>query len=258
MQAGAITNSIDVAQLTLYAFWIFFAGLILYLRREDKREGYPLSSDRSEHVDVIGFPALPAPKTFLLGNGKSRQAPRDEAPETRAIEPAAGWPGAPFLPTGNPMLDGVGTAAYAMRADEPDHAWDDGKPKIVPLRAAPEYALASEDPDLIGWNVVGADGDVAGSILDVWIDRSEMIIRYLEVALTVPATARTVLLPAGFAELASRSRQVRVGALLAAQFADVPTTRRPDEVTLREEDRICGYYGGGLMYATPERAEPLL
>ena len=34
------------AQVVLYAFWIFFAGLILYLRREDKREGYPLESDR--------------------------------------------------------------------------------------------------------------------------------------------------------------------------------------------------------------------
>lgn len=35
---------IDGAQIALYAFWIFFAGLIYYLRREDKREGYPLES----------------------------------------------------------------------------------------------------------------------------------------------------------------------------------------------------------------------
>ena len=28
MQTGAITSYIDVAQLALYAFWIFFAGLI--------------------------------------------------------------------------------------------------------------------------------------------------------------------------------------------------------------------------------------
>ncbi|HEY5309302.1 MAG TPA: photosynthetic reaction center subunit H, partial [Casimicrobiaceae bacterium] len=49
MHAGAITSYIDVAQIALYAFWIFFAGLIFYLRREDKREGYPLESDRSGH-----------------------------------------------------------------------------------------------------------------------------------------------------------------------------------------------------------------
>ena len=45
MQTGAITGYIDVAQLVLYAFWLFFIGLIIYLRREDKREGYPLWSE---------------------------------------------------------------------------------------------------------------------------------------------------------------------------------------------------------------------
>ncbi len=39
MQDGAY---LDVAQVTLYVFWIFFGCLIYYLRREDKREGYPL------------------------------------------------------------------------------------------------------------------------------------------------------------------------------------------------------------------------
>ena len=47
METGAITSYIDVAQVALYAFWAFFALLILYLRREDKREGYPLESGRT-------------------------------------------------------------------------------------------------------------------------------------------------------------------------------------------------------------------
>ena len=51
-QTGAITQYIDVAQIVLYVFWFFFAGLIWYLRREDKREGYPLESDRSDSVRV--------------------------------------------------------------------------------------------------------------------------------------------------------------------------------------------------------------
>ncbi len=46
-EIGAITGYIDVAQMALYAFWLFFAGLIYYLHREDKREGYPLVSDRA-------------------------------------------------------------------------------------------------------------------------------------------------------------------------------------------------------------------
>ena len=41
---GAIGN-LDVAQIVLYAFWLFFFGLLFYLRREDRREGYPLESE---------------------------------------------------------------------------------------------------------------------------------------------------------------------------------------------------------------------
>ncbi|MBP8290924.1 MAG: photosynthetic reaction center subunit H, partial [Chromatiaceae bacterium] len=64
MYTGALTSHLDVAQIVLYAFWLFFAGLIIYLRREDKREGYPLESDRSQ-IKVVGFPSMPEPKTFL-------------------------------------------------------------------------------------------------------------------------------------------------------------------------------------------------
>jgi Photosynthetic reaction centre, H-chain N-terminal region len=59
MQVGEITGYIDVAQVTLYAFWVFFAGLIIYLRTEDKREGYPLESDRSGRVTVEGSASRP-------------------------------------------------------------------------------------------------------------------------------------------------------------------------------------------------------
>jgi photosynthetic reaction center H subunit len=68
-----LTSYIDVPQMVLYAFWIFFAGLIWYLRREDKREGYPLESDRGGNVKVQGFPAMPEPKTFRLPHGGSRR-----------------------------------------------------------------------------------------------------------------------------------------------------------------------------------------
>jgi photosynthetic reaction center H subunit len=39
---GVITGYVDLAQILLYVFWIFFAGLIYYLVREGHREGYPL------------------------------------------------------------------------------------------------------------------------------------------------------------------------------------------------------------------------
>ena len=54
-------NSIDVAQLAIWLFWLFFLGLVLYLRREDKREGYARDAENPGGV-AHGFPAPPGPK----------------------------------------------------------------------------------------------------------------------------------------------------------------------------------------------------
>lgn len=54
-------NYIDLPTVLIYLFWIGFAGLIIYLRREDKRVGYPLESDRVG-VAVQGYPAIPSPR----------------------------------------------------------------------------------------------------------------------------------------------------------------------------------------------------
>lgn len=255
MKTGSVTGYIDVAQLALYAFWIFFAGLIIYLRKEDKREGYPLESDRSDSVTVQGFPSMPAPKTFKLADGSTVQVPRAER-DTRPIlaRPAGSFPGAPLEPTGNPMLDGVGPAAYALRSDHPDMALD-GLPRIAPLRVAAGYSVAAEDPDPRGMEVQGADREPGGTVADVWVDRYEPQIRYLEVA--TPA-GRRVLLPINFAKINGAKRTVAVRSILGAQFADVPGLKNPDQVTFLEEDKITAYYAGGTLYATPARAEPFL
>jgi photosynthetic reaction center H subunit len=252
-----ITDSINLASLLMYVFWFFFAGLIWYLHRENKREGYPLVSDRSNsRVSVIGYPAPPPPKTFLLAGGKTVTLAGGR-PDQREIKvaPAAPHPGAPFEPTGDPMADGVGPASYAEREDHPDMTHE-GDYKIVPLRAAPGYFVETRDPNPIGMNVKGADGLVAGVVTDVWVDRSEYIGRYFEVDLG--EGAGTVLLPWNFARVDGGRREIRVKAIYAKQFAGVPRTRHPDRITLLEEDRICGYFGGGYLYADPSRAEPLV
>jgi photosynthetic reaction center H subunit len=214
MKTGAVTSYIDVAQIALYAFWIFFAGLIFYLRREDKREGYPLESDRSGRVRVQ----------------------------------------APLQPTGNPMLDAVGPSAYADRADHPDLTVS-GLPMIVPLRVAAGFTVAGKDPDPRGMEVYGADRELAGRVSELWIDRSEPQIRYLEVETT---GARHVLLPITFAKIDAGRRRIAVKSILASQFATVPMIAHADQISLLEEDQITAYYGGGNLYATPARAEPFL
>jgi photosynthetic reaction center H subunit len=260
MTTGAITGYIDVAQLTLYAFWIFFAGLVWYLRREDKREGYPLDSDRTTasggRVQVQGFPAVPPPKTFLLHDGTRVQAPRKEAPSGPiAATPVFGFPGAALAPTGNPMKDGVGPAAYANRQDVPEMMFDD-RPMIVPLRVATDHGISSRDPDPRGMTVVGCDGGRAGRIRDVWVDRAEPQVRFLEMEAT--PGGRPVLIPVGFVTYDAGRRLVKIASITAAQFADVPSLRNPDQVTRLEEDKIAAYFASGHLYATPSRLGPLV
>ena len=258
MQTGALTGYFDVAQVALYGFWAFFAGLVYYLHREDKREGYPLLQDRPNPRTVIeGFPPTPPAKRFILGHGGMHETRAAERPI--AALPIGPYPGAPLEPTGNPMIDAIGPASYAMRTDRPDVGFDDRLPKIVPLRVARDFFVATEDPDPRGMPVVGGDNRIAGQVVDVWVDRSETIIRYLEVEVPTPAGPRRALLPMNLAKVTGGLRpRVRARSITAAQFADVPTLRNPDQVTLLEEDMIVGYYGGGTLYATPFRLGPLL
>ena len=259
MEIGAITGYIDVAQLVLYVFWGFFFALILWLRREDKREGYPLESERSAHITVQGFPSIPAAKEFKLPHGGTKMAP-DRVADTRpvAAQPSAPWPGAPLEPTGNPMVDGVGPAAWAERAESPDLTLS-GENRIVPMRVASDWVVESRDPDPRGMSVLGADGEVAGEVIDMWVDRTEPHVRYLEVKVKQGRKkAKNVLLPIYFARIDRAARSVKVRSIMAAHFYDVPELANPDQVTLREEDRISAYYGGGTLYADPKRLEPVL
>jgi photosynthetic reaction center H subunit len=257
MSTGAITNHIDVAQVVLYAFWIFFAGLLIYIRKEDKREGYPLESERSGSIRVQGWPAMPEPKSYTLPHGGTVLKPDPKPAVARDIlaVPTEIWPGAPLTPTGNPMLDNVGPASYADRADVPDMTLDH-EPKILPLRAATGFGIASFGPDPRGMAVVGGDGKVGGVVTDAWVDRAEPQVRFLEVE--VSGSRRHVLVPIGFSKIDGTRRQVTVRSIMAAQFEDVPGLRNPDRITLLEEDRISAYYGGGTLYAEPSRLGPWL
>src|ERR1700759_5745966 len=103
------TGYIDVAQVVLYGFWVFFAGLLFSLRREDKREGYPLQYEGPGRRSGVGFPSFPGLKNYLLRGGHVATLPNRNNDRADALGvPMAPWPGAPFRPPGNLRLDGVG------------------------------------------------------------------------------------------------------------------------------------------------------
>ena len=256
MQAGAITPYIDVAQLVLYAFWVFFAGLVIYLILENKREGFPLITNREgERLD--GLLPMPRPKTFVLHDGFTRTVPQIEPGDIINARQIEGFEGAAFAPLGDPMQDAIGPASYAMRRNEPEVTME-GAHRTVPIRVASEFWVAAGDPDPRGMNVVTLDGLVAGVASDIWVDRSNEQARWLEVA--VPGQARGVVIPWELIRVLRRPRGgvVKVASVTAAQLAAAPLPASPDSITAREEDRIAAYFASGHLYATPGRLGPLL
>jgi photosynthetic reaction center H subunit len=250
---------LDLAAVSLYIFFAFFAGLIYYLLREGKREGYPLVSDRSDRPNfgtIHGFPETPPPKVFRLHYPPGATVTQGDQPERdiSALVIEDPYNGTPITPKGDAMRDGVGAASYAMRLDTPDLAYDDNKPKIVPLRAAPGWHVAEEDPNPIGRPVTTLDGEMVGTVVDLWTDRSEYVLRYIEVD---AVGGRRILVPMFLATI-NDDGDVRVISVTAAQFAAAPGIKSPEQITLLEEDMIAGYFGGGHLHATPARSEPLV
>ena len=197
METGAITQYVDVAQLVLYLFWIFFFGLIYYLLQENHRDGYPLDPSTGRETKMEGWPPIPKEKTYLLANGEEVVMPYPKKePEFLQAQPRHRWIGAPIEPTGNPLLAGVGPGSWNARADHPDLT-PHGEPKISPLRANPEHAVAQQDIDPRGLPVTGADEEIAGRVHDLWLDRSEMLFRYIEVRLNDDGEPMTRATPSG-------------------------------------------------------------
>lgn len=234
----------NVAELSIWAFWIFFVLLVLYLRMEDRREGYPLEGDLTGKLEPIGPVAMPNPKTFNLPHGGTYLAPND-ARDTRAVkaERTGAHPGSPLEPTGNPLVDAVGPAAYAERSDAAELSLD-GKPRMVQLSKDTGFWIPETEADPRGMSVVAKCGTVVGTVSDVWVDRSESLVRYLEVDLK----GKKVLTPVTFVVMDKDFRTCYVQSLNAKAFADVPTPAKADQITLREEDRIQAYYAGGTLY----------
>lgn len=275
MEVGYITQYIDVAQLVLYVFWLFFVFLVLYLNKESRREGFPLRFHENDRGAPSTEHKVPEAKTYRLLHGDDVQLPSGKNDDHRELNatPIGPWPGAPLVPNGNAMLDGLGAAAWAERSDTPDMTTE-GEPRIMPLSQLPEeeFYVAEKSIDPRGMDVRACDGVVVGKISDIMLDRMEFLPRYYQVELD---SGKTVLLPMMYMTIKRKQRapttgsmadrviqrrqkEVRVASLNAAQFEDVPLTASNSVVTLLEEDKIQAYYGGAHVFGSPERQEPLI
>jgi len=254
---NAFYGDFDLASLSLWLFWVFFALLIFYIQRENMREGYPLEDDDGNTSPNQGLFPVPDDKTFRLPHGRGEvTVPSGQNPDRKdlALRKTATGNGFPFEPTGDPMVDGVGPASWAPRRNVPELDGH-GHPKIVPMAGTDHFNVAAgRDPR--GLEVEAGDDEIVGKISDMWIDEPEQLVRYLEIELDEKYGGGSRLVPMTFARI--KSDRVRVRSIFARHFAGVPQHASPRQVTLLEEEKIAGYYGGGTLYASDARLEPQL
>ncbi|KIT14883.1 photosynthetic reaction center subunit H [Jannaschia aquimarina] len=252
-QTEAFFAQFDLASLSLWLFYLFFALLIFYLQTENMREGYPLENDDGTLAPNQGPFPLPGQKTFVLPHGRGTVTVPNMSPEGREIAmfKTATPNGFPFEPTGDPMVDGVGAASWAPRRDVPELDGH-GHPKIVPMRGKPDFRVtAGRDPR--GLEVRGGD-DLPGAVVtDMWLDAPEQLVRFLEVE--APGGSKH-LIPIQLVRIFED--HVEVKALYQRHFPMIPTTKSDSQVTLLEEEKIMAFVGGGKLYAAPDRQEPQL
>ncbi len=258
MPGYSFTEQLDIPLLLVIVFFLFFLGLVYYLRGEDKREGYPLESDRTNgRVSVVGFPPMPKPKFFKLMDGTLRAAPHPQRERELNAVPAYDFPGAPLIPLGDPLVDGIGPASYALKADVPDLTFE-GALTMVPLRNQPNYRFEDASPNPIGMTVVAADGLPVGTVADVWLNATEYFLRYIEIEGGAEVGNRRIMAPFAFASLKTGRREVHFSSLSRDQFARVPELASADQITRREEDRLNSYFAGGFLYSKTGRKGPFV
>lgn len=254
---GTFFGEFDLASLSIWLFWIFFAGLIFYIQRENMREGYPLENDDGTEAPNQGPFPVPSDKTFKLPHGRGEvTVPSGQAPERSeiAMRQSSVVNGFPMEPTGDPMLDGVGPAAWAPRKDWPELDGH-GHPKIIPMSTKEAFSVAAgRDPR--GLPVMAGDGEVVGRVTDMWIDEPEQLVRYLEYMLDPKWGTGNRLVPLTMARIGKD--KVTVRSIYGKHFGTVPQHASATQVTVLEEDKICGYYGGGTLYADKARQDSLI
>ena len=133
---------------------------------------------------------------------------------------------------------------------------DNDMDRVVPLGQLDDFRVAEGDPDVRGWEVLGADGHKIGEVDELLVDTTAMKVRYLDVDLDVDDVIlsgghdRHVLIPIGYARLDRDRDCVTVDGLASADLAALPSygqgpLTRDFEASVRESFATRGRGGGG-------------
>ena len=242
-----VTQHIDLPQLAFWLFFLAFVAICWFLRKNDKREGYPLVASPFVGGAMLGAPDPGTPLTYVLNEGGTTSTPHDYPQAPAAVLPLYRFDGTPFRPTAELLGTSLGPGAWVMRKDEP-MLTEGGELLLQPLRLCHEWSVSRGEANPRGMAVFDCRWRPVGIVADVWIDRGIRIIRHLEVELREQLGGGRVLVPIYHTTIAEAAREIRVTALSGPEFRAIPMPAAPDRITAREEDRLNAYFAAGRFY----------
>jgi uncharacterized protein (TIGR02271 family) len=126
------------------------------------------------------------------------------------------------------------------------HMANDNRDRVGPLSDLNDFKVASDDPDVRGWDVISADGRRIGEVEDLIVDTSAMKVRYLDVELDDDFRAESrdshrILIPIGQAQLHQDEDHVHVNAVSSTDVGTLP--RYSGNWSRTEEDTVRRHFG---------------
>lgn len=98
--------------------------------------------------------------------------------------------------------------------------------RLAPLSAMKDYKIAKDNPDVLGWRVIGADGESLGMVKDLIVDTQAMKARYLSVVADRrffnTDNDQYLLVPIGVAALDKKGKKVFVSAIDSSTVSNYP------------------------------------
>jgi sporulation protein YlmC with PRC-barrel domain len=116
--------------------------------------------------------------------------------------------------------------------------------RVGPLSDLSDFTVASDDPDVRGWDVISADGRKIGDVKDLIVDTGAMKVRYLDVEVDKDFRAdkdHRILVPIGQAQLHEKEDHVHVNALASTEVRSAP--RYSGDWSRSEEETVRRHYG---------------
>jgi sporulation protein YlmC with PRC-barrel domain len=98
--------------------------------------------------------------------------------------------------------------------------------RLMPLSAMKDYKVAKDSLNVMGWGVVGADGESLGTVRDLIVDPQSMKVRYLSVAADkryfTTDNDQYMLVPIGAAALDKSGKNVFVPSIDSRNISSYP------------------------------------